>query len=136
MPPPGEMSPHVSQQGLNPVVCSTRGRAASESPGFDRWRCVCTATGCSKEDRPSDWGTSTFFFSPWAESWGRAIAGVVALVVSYSQEDVFRVADWCASQTARVWEKALPWVEEPALSPVPPARPQRGFDLSISATSL
>lgn len=56
-PPPGERAPHVGQQGLNPVVCSTKGRAASEPQGFAQWRCVCTVTGYSRDDRPSGLGT-------------------------------------------------------------------------------
>lgn len=86
--PPREISPHLGQQGLNPVVCSIEGRAASESQGFERWRWACMVTGMTD---PQTDGLKSFF--PLLEPSPEAML-------------LTQVSPWCPKRTPFVLQ---PW---------------------------
>lgn len=56
--------------------------------------------------------------------------------LAIAKRSSFSLQPWCALQPVHAWGKALPCAEEPALSPVPPACPAKGFNLTTSVTSL
>ena len=108
MPPPGEMSPHVGQQGLNPGVCNTKGRAASESQALNDGDVTAWSQAAAGTTDPQTEGLKSFF--PLLELSPEAMPLIQVLPwwSAIAKRTPFMLQPWCAFQPVHAWGKALP----------------------------